>query len=341
MKAYRLLVILLLLLPGVAALAADPAQSSDTAVQLVTVATVEARLKEVDASTDLDETTKGTLTSLLTKTLGYLEAVRTNDAATASYKQALQTAPQQTDALREKLDKASAEDAVANIESTADSPFEDIEQELLQEKANLAAVKEKLANIEDQLATQSDRPNAVRKRLAEVKSQRASLDSALKLTPPTNELPWLTEARRWSQQAQLEALRSESGMLDQELLSQPVRVRLLEARRENELRSISRIADRVRQLEALANQKGRAVAEEAAAEAIVAVSDAADKHVLVQKLAAENAELTQTLKTLTAELVQVSSSDEEIIREAKNIDTNYRTSQEKLQIAGMSEILGE
>jgi len=341
MKARFLLACLLLLLPPAATLAADPVGTPDTSVPLVTADVVDARLKEVEASTDLDEDTKGTLTSLLTKTLGYLEAVRSNDAATDTYQQALQNAPQQTDVLREKLDKAAAEDTVAGIRSTADSPFEEIEQELLQEKANLAAVKQKLGEIEDQLALQSDRPNAVRKRLAEVKSLRDNLDSALKMSVPANELPWLTEARRWSQQAQLAALRSEGRMLDQELLSQPVRIRLLEARRDNEMRSVSRISDRVNRLEELANRKGRTVAEQAEAEAIAAVDDAAGKHPLIQELAAQNAELTRTLKTMTAELREATSSDDDVIREAKAIESSFRGAREKLQIAGMSEILGE
>jgi len=308
---------------------------------VVTADTINARLKEVEASAELDETTRGTLTSLLTKTLGYLEAVRSNDAATVAYQQALQTAPQETDRIREKLDKAAAADSEVSIKSTEDSPYQEIEQELLQEKANLAAVKEKLSDIEDQLAGQTERPNVVRKRLAEVKSKRADLDSALNISPPADELPWLTAARRWSQQAQISALRSEGRMLDQELLSQPVRVRLLEARRDEETRSVGRISARVKLLESLANRKGSAEAEQADAEAMVAVYDAAGKHPLIQELAAENAELTQTLKTMTADLRKASAGDDDVIREAKAVEASFRVAREKLEVAGMSEVLGE
>ncbi len=341
MKIHFFLICLLLLPPVTAALAADPVSSTEAGTPLVTAATVNARLKEVEASTDLDETTKGTLTSLLTKTLGSLEAVRSNDAAMEAYQQALQTAPQQADEIRGKLDKAAVADSEVSIKSTEDSPFEEIEQELLQEKANLAAVKEKLSDVEEQLARQAERPNVVRKRLAEVKSQRTELDSALKISPPADELPWLTTARLWSQQAQIAALRSEGRMLDQELLSQPVRVRLLEARRDDEMRSISRIAERVKRLEELANRKGSAEVEQAEAEARVAVYGAADKHPLIQELAAQNAELTQTLKTMTAGLREASSGDDDVIREAKTIEASFRVAREKLEVAGMSEVLGE
>jgi len=343
MKIRFLLVCLLLLQPVAAAQATDPVAPADTALAMVTAETLNVRLKEVEASTDLDETTKGSLTSLLTKALGNLQAIGSNDAATEAFRQTLQTAPQETDKIREKLDKAAADDTAASVMSTEDSPFEEIQQELLQEKANLAAVKEKLGDIEDQLAREGDRPNAVRKRLAEVKSQRAQLDSELKISPPANELPWLTEARRWSQQTQIAALRSESKMLDQELLSQPVRIKLLEARRDAELRSVGRITSRVNRLEELATKKGREEAEqaEAQAEAMVAVYDAAGKHPLIQDLAGQNAALTQTLKAMTTRLRQASSSDDDVNKEAKAIESSFRLAREKLQIAGMSQVLGE
>jgi potassium efflux system protein len=340
-KTFFFLFCLLLLPPAAVTLAADPVASSGGGITLVTPETINARLKEVEASSELDETTRGTLTSLLTRTLGYLDAVRSNDAATEAYQQALQTAPLETDKIREKLDKAAAADSEVSIKSTEDSPFQEIEQELLQEKANLAAVKEKLSDIEDQLVLQAERPNVVRKRLAEVKSQRDDLDSALKMAPPANELPWLTAARRWSQQAQIAALRSEGRMLDQELLSQPVRIRLLEARRDNEMRSVSRVSARVKLLENLANRKGRAEAEQAEAEALVAVYDAAGKHPLIQELAAQNAELTQTLKTMTASLREASAGDEDVVREAKTVEASFRVARERLEVAGMSEVLGE
>jgi potassium efflux system protein len=322
-------------------LAADPVATPDPGTSQVSAATVEARLKEVEASTELDETTKGTLTSLLTKTLGNLEAVRSNDAATDGYQQALQQVPEETEKIRAMLDKAQADDTEASIKSTEESPFDEIQQELLQEKANLAAVKEKLADLEDQLAKQADRLNVVRKRLVEVKAQRAELDAALNISPPAKELPWLTEARRWSQQTQIAALRSEGRMLDQELLSQPVRVKLLEARRDEVMRSVSRITSRVNRLEALANLKGREEAEQAEAEAIAAVYDAAGKHPLIQELAAENAALSQTLKTMTADLREATSGDDDVLKEAKAIESNFRVAREKLQIAGMSDVLGE
>jgi potassium-dependent mechanosensitive channel len=341
MKLRFFLICLLLLPPVAATLAADPVASSEGGVPIVTPESINARLKEVEASTDLDETTKGTLTSLLTKTLGYLEAVRSNDVATEAYQQALQTAPQQTDKIREALDNSTATDAQVSIKSTEDSPFQEVEQELLQEKANLAAVKEKLSDVEDQLSRQAERPNVVRKRLSEVKSQKADLDSAAKITPPDGELPWLTSARLWSQQSQVAALRSEGRMLDQELLSQPVRIKLLEARRDDEMRSVSRITDRVKLLENLANHKGSAEAEQAEAEAMVAVYDAADKHPLIQELAAQNAELTQMLKTMTASLRETSAGDDDVIREAKDIEASFRVAREKLEVAGMSQVLGE
>ena len=73
-------------------------------------------------------------------------------------------------------------------------------------------------------------------------------------------------------------------MLDQELLSQPVRVKLLEARRDETMRSVSRISSRVKRLETLANLRG---SEEAAkAEALRRVQQLDDTRMAPAKNAA-------------------------------------------------------
>jgi len=344
MKTWSLpgwLLLMVLWLPFAQVPAAEPAAPAEGATSTVTSATISARQKEVESASELEEATRATLSELLTKALAHLEAARSNDANTEAYKKALQTAPEQTEEIRKLLEEAAIEDAEVTVKATVDSPFEQIEQELLQEKANLAAVKAKQADVEDQLSREADRPNQIRKRLVEIKTQRADLESALKLPAAPNELPWLSEARRWAREAQIASLRSEARMLDQELLSQPVRVRLLEAQSDREMRSIKRISTRISMLEEMGNRQGRAEAEQAEAQAMAAVYDAAGKHPLIQQLAEQNAELSLALKTMAGELQQVSSSDEDINREAKRIEEGYRVSREKLKIAGMSEVLGE
>jgi hypothetical protein len=112
---------------------ADNAGVSAAVPGLVTRAAIEARLKEVEASASLDEESRATLVETLNKTLGNLEAIKSNMATTESYIQARNSAPEQARELREKLELDSEAGSEVTVTATADSPFEIIEGELLQE----------------------------------------------------------------------------------------------------------------------------------------------------------------------------------------------------------------
>ena len=156
-----------------------------------------------------------------------------------------------------------------------------------------------------------------------------------------DELPWATEARQWAQTTRVAALRSKIVMLDQELLSMPMRIALLEAQRDRSLYTVERVAVRVKRLAALASRQLGTEAEQAGAAARQAVSDAAGKHPLVQDLAEQNAALSDEISTLATELKQHGSSNETLTEESKRVEENFRTAREKLDVAGLTEVLGQ
>ena len=344
MKSFHLQVWLFALcvycLPVSPVLSADKAGVS-AAPALVTSAILEARLKEVEASTSLAEEIRASLVETINKALGNLETIKTNKATTESYIQARKTAPEQASAIRTKLETDRETDSEVSVKATADSPFDVIEGELLQEKANLAAVQAKLADLEGQLETGNNRPAVVQKQLQQANQDKDDIEAKLRVEAPADQLPWLTEASLWSRTTRVAALRSEIGMLDQELLSMPMRIDLLEAQRDQESRTVKRIAARVKILEELSSHQGHVEAEQAREEAAAAVSDAVGKHAIVQELAENNAELTRELGTIAASLRKVSASDDAIEKEAGRIEDYFRAARERLEIAGLSEVLGE
>jgi potassium efflux system protein len=328
-------------LPVLPALSAEQAGVTVDVSALVSSAAIESRIKEVEAATSLDEETRATLVETLNKALGNLEAIKSNTATTESYMQARKSAPEQASAIRAKLDAESKNDSEVTVQATADSPFDEIEGELLQEKANLAAVQAKLADLEAQLETGNSRPLVVQKQLQQAKQEKEDVEAQLKLVAPADQLPGLTEARRWSLTTRAVALRSEIGMLDQELLSMPMRINLLEAQRDQAARTVRRVAARVKILEELSSRQGHVEAEQAREAAAEAVSEAAGKHSIIQTLAESNAELTRELASIATSLKKVSASDDAIDKESDRIEEYFRTARERLEIAGLSEVLGE
>ena len=345
MRLFRLPVWLFVLcacwLPLPPALSADKAGEIVTTPALVTRATLESRLKEVEASTKLDEEARAALLETINKALGNLEAIKNNQANIESYELLRKAAPEQAAAIRKKLEADDRDDADVSVKATADSSFDLIEAELLQEKANLAAVQAKLSDLQAQLDISNSRPFVVQQQLLQAKQDKEGLEENFKQQETAAKTSDAGEINRWLLTTRITALRSEISMLDQELLSMPMRVDLLEAQRDLAARSVKRVAMRVRMLEQLSSDQGHVEAQQARQEATAAVYESAGKHPLVQQLAEKNAELTSELASIADSLREISASDQNIDKEAARIEGYFRTARERLAIAGLSEVLGE
>ena len=125
MKAFlfplRFIALFALILP------VTPAFSVDTPAP-VTADILKSRLKEVEASTSLDEAGKAALTEMLNNALGNLERARANQATTDTYIQAVKTAPEQAKEIRAKLDAAREDQDEVTVNATEASPFDEIQR---------------------------------------------------------------------------------------------------------------------------------------------------------------------------------------------------------------------
>jgi potassium efflux system protein len=330
--------ICLALVCGEAAWAAPPAP----AVSAVAVGadTVSARLKEVEGSAQHDEKTKAILLDLYRKTLTSLEAIRTSTSATGEFKKAQETAGGAAKKLRAELEKREKTEKPIEYNFPETTPLTEIEQMLLKQKADYTAVDAKLTGFKDQLDQESGRPDQIRKRLTEARQQLETLNTEAKISPPPNQSALLTEAKRWYQQAQTQALNTEIKMLDQELLSQPMRLELLSVQRDTTARNLKRIRERIELLEARVTEQRRSDVEQARARVEEAGVSLAERHPVIQALVEKNIASSEYLAELSAKLEQVVSSDETIEEDAQRIEDEYRRAQKKLEVAGLSQALG-
>jgi potassium efflux system protein len=329
----------MLCLIGSAAWAAPPATQPGGSLSR---SVVETRLAEVKASSDYTEQTKNTLSDLYHKALTNLEEAESNSATAKTFTQARESAPAEARQVRAALEKAEAENQPVTVKVSETTPLAEVEQLLLKEKADQAAVDAKLTGLDEQLDQETARPELARQRLSQARQQLDDLNVKLKQAPPTGEPAILSEARRWNLRAQIKALNSEVSMLDQELLSQPMRIDLIKARRDTTARNLKRIGERIRLLEDALNQKRRSQVQQARAEVESAQGETRGKPPVVQKFAAENAALSDQLTKLTSQLEQVASGGQITTDRAKLIEDEYRGTQQKLDIAGgLSQALGQ
>jgi potassium efflux system protein len=307
----------------------------------LTVEFLETKIKETEAATDLDEVLTTRLTEQYRKAISALEEASALEAKTAAYKQALEEAPNQARAIREKRASAGTT-PTTDLDALPDgATVKEIEQRLAKTQADVAAVGTKLVEIEKELEGGASRPAEARQSIGEAKQELESLEAEIKLPPPEGEPQALTDARRWALVARRQALRSQILMLDQELLSQGARVELLVATRDKAAVDLRNLKAGKDVLEGRLNEMLRARAADAALAAQEAQRQAADKHALVQDLARRNAELSGELTALIGELDRLAGAQEEFEEQTSRIVEAFRSARQRLAAAGMTQTLGQ
>ena len=339
-RFYLQLLLLCLFCFSPAVFSSAPITTSSTSSS-VSKKTLQAKIKEVEASTSLDEETRTKLVELYRKTLSFQETAHANSEAAQAFLQARKLAASQAKKIRAELEKSRKTEVRLSVSQR--SPIDDIEQQLLREKSNLTAIDAKLADIQQQLVHENERNTTAGEQLAAAKAKQEEIAAQLAAPAPATEgePASFAEARHWLLQGQVEALRSEIRMLDEELLSQPMRIDLLEAQRDQAQRSLERAQTRVRLLTDLLNEKQRTQTERAVEKAEEAMTAAEGKHPLVKALAEKNAALGNELNRLVTELERVTAGSDVAASEAKRIDKEFRSARKKLEYAGISQAIGQ
>jgi len=297
------------------------------------------RIEQVSAIKELDTTGKAQLLDQYRKAQELVDAVKTSSDAAEAFRRATAEAPAEAGKIRDALAKAKDTPARQPVIDPG-TPVAELEQTLQKQKADLGAIEGRLADLTKRIGDAEARPTAIRQRLTEARRQIEELGDDRKVVPAAGETPALAEARRWVAEAQAAALAAEIRMLEEELVSQPMRVELLKAQVEQAARQSEALKGGLRVLEERIAEQRRSEAETAQATAQAAEREAVGKHPLLHRIAEQNTQLSQELAQLAAELEQASAKQAEAEAQAKRVDEDFRSARKKLEVAGLSQALG-
>lgn len=194
---------------------------------------------------------------------------------------------------------------------------------LEKEQADLGAVTARKADFEARLAFNVIRPTAIDQRLAEATEQREAV--AVRIQPPPDERtsPALLQAQRWTLETEYQALSTKIKLLDQDLLTRPARIKLLEAKRDREAASIAWIGARVETINALVNRKRKEAAEQARIEAERARRATADLDPRLRLPSERNAAVSQEINAIADQLRALDARLAQVEELGERIDADY------------------
>jgi potassium efflux system protein len=319
----------------------SPAGLDPTLKSALTPEFLESKIKEAEAATDLDEAEKSTLTEQYRTALSELKAASALEMKAAAYKRALETAPAKVKTIRDELASRSQEAPAQALELPTDASVADSEQQLTKTQADISAMDAKLAEIEKEIEASATRPAKARLAIDRAKQGLDALEIQMGLPSPEGEPQVLTDARRWTLEARRQSLRSEILMLDQELLSQSVRVELLKAARDKAVDDLGRLKEAGRRLAEQLNTLRQAQAEQVRSETEETRRKAAGGHPLVQELAHSNSILGEELTALIDDLGRITRVQEQVEDRRRRIGEDFRLARQTLEAAGLTQALGQ
>ena len=317
------------------------AQSVTVVETGVTAEILQGRIQEVEASATLDEADKSALLDLYRKSLGFINQRGSYESRALELTEIRETAPNKSTNLRGQLELLEARKPPSLPASLKKKSLPQLEQLLLSEKAYLSGLGSSLAEASALLEAQTLRSQQVRERLEQVRLRQEEINETIKSPLTQGQSQRRTEARQWASQLEARTLAAETDMLNQDLLSQPMRIELYGVQRTKASKEWERQQRYVELIGNLVGERRAGDAERLKQDAEEVERQSFGKHQLVQELAKKNTLLTGELKQSAAQVDEISSDAVIVVDQIKRFSSNYRLARQKLEIAGLREALGQ
>lgn len=300
------------------------------------------KTEQVTKATDLDEGIKAKLLSLYRKSLENLALAASHDILADTFVQSIETAPVKIKKLRAAMDHlVQQSQTLERDDRDVDSvSFKEIEQQLLKAKTTYTVIETEVVSLTRQVTAMTERPIKANQRLAEIKEREQELLAASQTPSPVPVSPQIAEAERWQQQTLLQALQSESRMLNQELVSMPVLAELVNVQLEEATARLEAARSLAQRLEAKVNRNRQDEATQTIGQAKEAMLQVAGSQPALQQAAAKNAELGDILQKVTSALEAMATAKDALEKERKRVEESYSASKQKIALAGLSQALG-
>lgn len=312
----------------------------DVAAAVVTTAQLDDAVARATAITPEDDAKRMALLKSYADTRAALSQLEQFKQQLASYSQIRTTSVKEAKAIEEQLVKLHAA-AEAEYKVPASVTLPELEQAIQFDKSELDTRRVQLADTRAAIDAMPRRPSEVRARVTELTGLASQLQSMLGGVSKASASGSAEEAGVWLANAQLANVNAEKAALEEELLSQPMRLELLKAQLDQASFEITQLEKRLR---AATQRAGELRVDEATAAQIAAdqvLADAVGKHEVVRQLADRNVELSKTFSARTEKIEKASDQDADVRTRTEQLETDLSSIEQKLQLLGMSPVVGE
>ncbi|MEW6356561.1 MAG: mechanosensitive ion channel domain-containing protein [Planctomycetota bacterium] len=305
----------------------------------VTAEEIQARIKRIEETKEMDETVKKKTLDLYNEALTQLKVADDWATRRTEYEKSKLTAPQTLADIKEKLTQVPPE---TRLEIPPDSTLAQLEQALALAESELVNAKAEVDGLTAERSRRDDRRREVPKLIAGAKQQIEEIDRQLSSPPDGKDAPQVTEAKRMLLLIRRRAAENEFAAHTEEILSYDARGELSVARRDLATRKLAETEKRVKIWQDVVNARRAKEAERLAREAAEARKAAQTEHPLIRQLARDNEQLA-ALRTgsagLPAKIEKATSDVAEMNTILKALQEGRKIVQEKVKAAGLTKAM--
>ncbi len=302
---------------------------------------LKSKIEAINAQQGVDEAMKTKLLELYQSAQENLANSESFAAKAVELESTVKQAPEKTKKLQREIQQAQQKLNKQKTEDFSKIQGEELEQRLIFEKEKIGTLDEKIKKFEKELVLQNERPQLIRPETiaAEQALEAAQKKLEIPLLPTVSKLE--AEARKIQLNTLVASINAELKLLAVEANTNLVRVELLKT--ELQLLNLQKdlLSPVIAAIENLANERRQQEAIHMQNVLTEAEKTLSDKHSLIQQATRENIQYSRDLQAITAKIETYSELKNKVDTASKDIETDYKSAEKKISLAGLSPVLGK
>ncbi len=311
--------------------------------ELVTKVTIEDKIKAADLIKELSKDEKKQLLEIYSQIINQLNIIEKFNLQKTTYLDSRKSIPKEIKRRTAKLENIEIQSKLKQNKLPKIKPnlsLIKLEQLLETASANLLEIEAVNSEHVQELGHSKNSAAKIRKRLIEAAHLLEQLNDD-KTSEQSSISNTKREAEQWLSTSQIVALRSEIKTIELQLLTQPIRLKLLELKKQDSDYKLNKATAEVHFLEKQVLKMRKLEAQKTQEMTRSEQIKAQHKHSLIQSFAKLNSQLSQYITLKNKQLTDFELADNQVNLKTKQLSESLTNTKKKLEIAGLNEILGQ
>ncbi len=301
---------------------------------------VREKISDIKAKPNLEESLKLRILNIYYAAEDNFEDLQSFEQQIQEDQKQLKSLPVEIKQLERRVADTQAQLKTQKPEKFSLYPTDELEQRLIIEKSSLNDLKSSMSRLELQIAEQLKLPQQIREQVPEIKSlQNSTLQEQSTLSNAVQNKLEL-DAKQMQLDSRARKLAAQLTLLDLENLVYPLRSQAQKLQLQLQTLQSEQLSTLIKNIDDYLIERRQQEIDKAQAALIQAEKEAAGKHPVIQAATRENIRYNQMLQDTNRKLEQYLNQKSETETLYKQLEKDFQSAEQKIDLAGLSPALG-